>query len=238
MVKIENPGTKRYELFKGLTLLFTEAAEPESFQFPAPDNDVLWQNMPAGYSGMWNGYRGGLTVPAYDMNIAGLSARSFLEQWAARGADRARITQGGHYYGYELQGFYAFSDKADDAAVEAALKERVRFLIEDAPALAVVMNADAPITVTDLAGGYEAAKTGLVENLEILANAGKDLTKSPVVAIGFGEGRGRLLVSQLLTEGRLSPGFGSDGLYGVRYDATAVQTVVNLLAAAADTKKN
>ena len=58
------------------------------------------------------------------------------------------------------------------------------------------------------------------------------------MAIGFGEGRGRLLVSQLLTEGRLSPGFGSDGLYGVRYDATAVQTVVNLLAAAADTKKN
>lgn len=171
--------------------------------------------MPAGYSGMWNGYRGGLTVPAYDMSIAGLSARSFLEQWAARGADRARITQGGHYYGYELQGFYAFSDKADDTAVEAALKERVRFLIEDAPALAVVMSADAPITVTDLAGGYEAAKTGLVENLEILANAGKDLTKSPVVAIGFGEGRGRLLVSQLLTEGRLSPGFGSDGLYGV-----------------------
>ena len=237
VVKVENPGTKRYELFKGLTLLFTEAAEPESFQFPAPDNDVLWQNMPAGYSGMWNGYRGGLTVPAYDMSVAGLSARSFLEQWAARGADRARLTGGGRYYGYELQGFYAFSDKAGDPAVEAALKERVRFLIEDAPALAVVMSADAPITVTDLANGYEAAKTGLVESLEILANAGKDLTKSPVIAIGFGEGCGRLLVSQLLTEGRLSPGFGSDGLYGVRYDATAVQTVVNLLAAATDTKK-
>ena len=98
---------------------------------------------------MWNGYRGGLTVPAYDMSVAGLSARSFLEQWAARGADRARLTGGGRYYGYELQGFYAFSDKAGDPAVEAALKERVRFLIEDAPALAVVMSADAPITVTE-----------------------------------------------------------------------------------------
>lgn len=236
VVKVENPSTVRYELFEGLTLLFTEAAEPESFQFPAPDNDELWRHMPAGYSGLWNGYRGGLTVPAYDMSVAGLSARSFLEQWAARGADRSRITGGAPYYGYELQGFYAFSDRADDRATESALKERVRFLIEDAPALAVVMSADAPITVTDLSGGYEAAKTGLVESLEILANAGKNLTKSPVVAIGFGEGRGRLLVSQLLTEGRLSPGFGSGGLYGVRYDATAVQTVINLLAAA-DTKK-
>lgn len=232
VVRIENPGTKRYEFFGGLALLFTESAEPETFFFPARDNDLLWHHLPAGYSGMWNGYRGGLTVPAFEMSVTGLNARSFVEQWAARGADRKRLTTGGSYYAYELQGFYAFSDKADDAAVAEELRARIRFLIEDAPALAVVMSADAQVVVTDLAGGYRAAEAGVAESLEILVNAGKNLTKSPVVEIGLGAGRGRMIVSQLLTQGRLHPGFGSEGLYGVRYDATAVQTVLNMLETA------
>ena len=232
VVKIEHPGTSSYELFPGLKLLFTEAAEPESFQFPAPDNEALWRGMPAGYSGLWNGYRGGLTVPACDLSVAGLTARSFLEQWTARGADPARITAGTTYYGYELQGFYAFSDRASDSAVEEALRERVRFLIEDAPALAVVMDAGAPITVTNLSAGYKAAQSGLVQRLDILANAGKNLTRTPALSIGFGPACGRLVVSQFLTAGRLSAGFGTPGLYGVRYDPTAVQTVLNMLAEA------
>ena len=232
VAKIEHPGTSSYELFPGLKLLFTEVAEPESFQFPAPGNEALWRGMPAGYSGLWNGYRGGLTVPACDLSVAGLTARSFLEQWTARGADPARITAGMTYYGYELQGFYAFSDRASDSAVEEALRERVRFLIEDAPALAVVMDAGAPIAVTDLSAGYKAAQSGLVERLDILANAGKNLTRTPALSIGFGPACGRLVVSQFLTAGRLSAGFGTPGLYGVRYDPTAVQTVLNMLAEA------
>jgi hypothetical protein len=38
------------------------------------------------------------------------------------------------------------------------------------------------------------------------------------------------LSSQLLTAGRLAPGFGQPGLYGIRYDPAAAQFVLNMLA--------
>lgn len=40
-----------------------------------------------------------------------------------------------------------------------------------------------------------------------------------------------MILSQLLTAGRLAPGFGQPGLYGLRYDPAAAQLVVNMLAA-------
>jgi hypothetical protein len=61
-----------------------------------------------------------------------------------------------------------------------------------------------------------------------LAVAGKELVKSPAVKIAFDDGA--LIISQLLTSGRLAEGFGSDGLYGVRYDPAAVQVVLNMIA--------
>lgn len=229
--RLDNAKEVRYELFSGIDLILTEAPEPESFYFPTPDNDRLWSSLPAGYSGMWNGYKGGLVVPAYDMSIEGLNARAFVEQWVSRGADRSKIESAQPYYGYELYGFYAYTERQNDLAVMNSLKEQVAFLIEDAPALAVVMNVDTPPTVTDIAAEYQKSRSGVAESLEMMANAGKNLTKTPVMAINFGRNKGRLIISQLLTQGRLAAGFGGDGLYGVRYDATAAQSVLNMLAA-------
>ena len=63
----------------------------------------------------------------------------------------------------------------------------------------------------------------------MLVNAGKNLTRTPVVKIDFGEGKGKLIVSQLLTSGRLHRQFGDAGLYGIRYDEATVQMVLNMM---------
>ena len=67
--------------------------------------------------------------------------------------------------------------------------------------------------------------------LEPMAVAGKGLSKVPVVKISFSDDAGSVIVSQLLTQGRLAKGFGSGGLYGVRYDPAAVQMVLNMIQA-------
>lgn len=58
------------------------------------------------------------------------------------------------------------------------------------------------------------------------------LTQTPVAVISFGQGKGKLIVSQLLTAGRLAKGFGEEGLYGIRYDEVAVQYVLNMISIA------
>ncbi len=228
VAKITDPEIHSYGLFGGITLTFVEAAEPETHLFPTEENNSLWKNMPASYSGFWNGLRGGLTVPAADMEISGLNSRSFLEQWKARGADENQI-KSGSYYAYELQGFFEYSSDPKDAEVIKKLKKKVAFLVEDAPALASSINPNSPVKVTDLSQGYEDAQEGIAQNLTVLVNAGKNLTRMPVILIDFGEGKGKLLVSQLLTAGRLAEGFGEEGLYGIRYDEVAVQTVLNMM---------
>jgi hypothetical protein len=62
-----------------------------------------------------------------------------------------------------------------------------------------------------------------------MANAGKNLTRAPVMMIEFGDGKGNLLVSQLLTDNRLVPHATNGKLYDIRYDETAVQTVLNMM---------
>ena len=165
------------------------------------------------------------------MEFSGLSPASFLAQWKARGADE-KLMKGDRYYAYELQGFYAFSTNGADATVKKELKDKVGFLVQDAPALAPAINPATPVRITDLAKGYASSKGHLAESLEPLANAGKNLTRVPVLMIGFGKGKGKLIVSQLLTAGRLAKGFGQEGLYGIRYDGVAAQMVLNMMALA------
>jgi hypothetical protein len=50
--------------------------------------------------------------------------------------------------------------------------------------------------------------------------------------VRFADRRGSVILSQLLTAGRLAPGFGQPGLYGIRYDPAAAQFILNMLAAA------
>ena len=212
----------------GISLKFTEAAEPESHLHPHTSSRDLWLNMPEEYTRLWNGYRGGLIVPAADMEFAGLSQEAFVAQWMSRGAEEGDI-KNGPYYAYELQGFYDFSEKPDDRDLQKKLKDRLDLLIQDAPALAVAINPKTPIAITNLHQGYMDARNGIADHFRPLASCGKNLTKTPVAMIDFGQGKGRLVVSQLLTSGRLARNFGEDGLYGIRYDEVAARFVLNMI---------
>ena len=70
----------------------------------------------------------------------------------------------------------------------------------------------------------------MAKNFTVLVNAGKNLTRTPVILVDFGEGKGRMILSQLLTAGRLAEGFGEPEANGIRYDEAAVQMTLNMLA--------
>mgnify|MGYP002623054679 CR=1 FL=1 len=226
---ITNPRLLDYPLFGSIIFHFKEAAEAETNLFPDVKDNSLWQRLPADYRGMWNGLRGDLVVPAWEMEVQGVNADLFLEQWTARGADETAIKSGQPYYAYELHGYYDYSTRADDAEAKQRLKASVMQKIEDAPSLAIFINPNIPIKQTDLAAGYQNANTGMAQSMKRLANAGKNLTKVPVISIHFGGGKGNLLVSQLLTAGRIV-NIGKTGKpYERRYDETAVQMVLNMI---------
>ena len=172
------------------------------------------------------------------MSVEGLGGDAVLSAWQTRGADPAGI-KSGSYFAYELAGYYAFSAKENDDAVSATLRKRVKFIVEDAPALAMSVNPNAPITVTDLGKLYtQSAVNGQIANLTPLANAGKGLGRMPVVKLTFGAGSGTLVLSQLITTGRLvnDPLNSPQEVYRLRYDPIAVQFVLNMLNAALDAK--
>ena len=219
---------RSYNLFGGIRLSFSEAAEPESHIHPDKSDSTLWKNIPLDHTWLWNGMRGGLIVPATNFEFGGLSSQAVLSQWLPRGADEAGI-KSGNYFAYELEGFYEFSDSANDSEAKEKLKSKISFLINDAPALASSLNPLAPVRVTDLSKAYKESRGGVAESLVPLVNAGKNLTRTPLIMLSFGEGKGKLIVSQLLTSGRLAEGFGEEGLYGVRYDPVADQFVLNMM---------
>ena len=213
------------ELFGGISLDFREMAEAESCLHPAADDASLWQHLPQQATWLWNGLR--LVAPAYDVAAVGLNPDAFIASWVARGAD-AELIKGAEYLAYELAGFYAFATKPDDA-VMAELRQRVRFLVEDAPALAISINPNAPIITRNLAELYAQSSGGQAETLTPLANCGKNLSRTPVVEISFGATKGKLILSQLFTAGRLAPEFIGEGHYGIRNDPAAQQFVLNML---------
>ena len=111
------------------------------------------------------------------------------------------------------------------------LRDKVKFLAEDAPTLRERLNPNAPIETIDLSQSYrQSGKTGRALRLTALANCGKNLTRVPIVELDFGEGKGKVLLSQALTAGRLARGHHEPGLYGIRYDPVAEQFTLNMLA--------
>lgn len=235
VVTKSNTPVKTYNLFGGIELSFNEVAEPESHIHPDKNNSALWDHIQLDYTWLWNGMRGGLIVPATNMEFAGLSSSAFLSQWLVNGADENKI-KNDSYYAYELEGFYEFSNNPEDNELTRKLKEKISFLVEDAPALANSLNPRAPVKVTNISKAYKDSKNGMGESLTPLANAGKGLTRTPIVMISFGKGKGNLIVSQLLTSGRLASGYGEQGLYGIRYDEVAAQFVLNMMDLAISNK--
>lgn len=226
---VSNPKLYDYPLFGSIIIHFKEAAEAETNIFPDSKDASLWAYLPDGYRGMWNGLRGDLVLPAWEMEVRGVNADLFLEQWAARGADEAVIKSGQPYYAYELHGYYDYSTKANDEETLQRLRASVMQKIEDSPSLAVFINPNIPIKQTDISAGYRNANTGMAKHMIRMVNAGKNLTKVPVVKIEFGEGKGNLLVSQLLTSGRISHLSETEKPYERRYDETAIQMVLNII---------
>lgn len=229
VVRLTDPEVNSYNLFCGVSLKFTEAAEAESHLHPPVKNRYLWNDLPDEYTRLWNGLRGGLIVPAADMEFSGLSREAFAAQWVLRGASEEMI-RNGPCYAYDLQGFYEFSDMPGDREIQKKLRDKIEFLVNDAPALATAINPKTPIEITDLHSGYMEAANGIAQNYMPLASCGKNLTRTPVALVEFGEEKGKLLVSQLLTAGRLDRDFGEEGLYGIRYDEVAVQMVLNMIS--------
>lgn len=223
-----NTPVKTYNLFGGIKLSFSEVAEPESHIHPDKNNPSLWNYIPLDHTWLWNGMRGGLIVPATNMEFTGLSSTAVLAQWLVRGASESKIKEK-NYFAYELEGFYEFSNISDDKEIKVKLKKKVQFLVDDAPALANSLNPLTPIKVTNILNEFKESQNGMGESLIPLAYAGKNLTRTPIVMINFGEGKGKLIVSQLLTYGRLANGFGEQGLYGIRYDEVATQFVLNMM---------
>jgi beta-galactosidase len=216
-------------LFDGVTVSFTQLPEPESHMHPGPAGDALWNGLPRDSAWLWNGLRGGLVAPAANMEVTGLDADAFLTLWAGRGADAAAM-RSGQNHAYELAGYYAFSAHGDDEATIAALRKRVQFLAADAPSLDAVLDPNSPVQQTDLGAGFRAANLSQAKALEVLAVCGKGLTRDAMVELGFGAGRGRLVLSQALTAGRLRRDAAAPGFYGIRYDPAAEQLTLNLMA--------
>jgi hypothetical protein len=229
VARVSNPEVNYYNLFAGIRLKFTEMAEPESHLHPDRSNRDLWYNLNDDNTRLWNGYRGGLIVPATDMELTGLSTDAFISQWQSRGAIDEKIIKG-PYYAYELQGFYAFTDKPDDIEVLNKIKEKVKLLVQDAPALASSVNPLSPVKIINLHDAYLNSTGGSARRFIPLASCGKNLTRTPVAIVGFKEGEGNLVVSQLLTAGRLVRDAGEKGLYGIRYDEAAAQFVLNMIS--------
>ena len=226
---VEKTVENKYALINGIELSFQKIAEPESHIHPDKKNDQLWQGIPRDYTWIWNGLRGGLIVPASEMEISGLSPDAYLSNWHAKGAEKEKILHSENYYMYDLQGFYTFSDKPKDKEAINELKSRVKFIVEDAPALVNTINPEAPIKINNLSEGYK-SQAGKAKELYPLVNCGRSLTRTPVILVDFGNNKGRLILSQLITKGRLANSSNNyKDLYDVRYDVVACQFVLNMI---------
>ena len=232
VARVKEPRVSHHDLFGGLSVTCTEAAEPESHIHPDAVHAELWHNMTPRHTALWNGMRGGLIVPAADFEASGLSSEAFSAQWSRRNADIVKMKDG-NYYAYELCGFFAYDSTPDNKALIRGLRDKVQLLVEDAPALALSLNPKAPVKVTDLGNGYRASAHGSATELIPLVSAGKNLTRTPVLLVGFGPGKGRVLLSGLLTEGRLDKTAPAASDHGSpQYDEAAVQMVLNMMETA------
>lgn len=225
--EVQNQAKNKYDFVNGLKLSFKNISEPESHIHPDINNNSLWENIPLDYTWLWNGLRGGLIIPAVEMEISGMSKPAYVSSWVSKGADENKI-KGQQYFAYSLQGFYSFSDKKNYQDEINKLRSKVKFLVEDAPALEGSINPNAPVQITDLVNGYNSA-SGKAISIQPLVNSGRNLIQAPVVAIEFGQGKGKLILSQMITHGRLVGSQDKNELYNIRYDVVACQMLINMI---------
>lgn len=215
------------ELFTDIQLTFSQVAEPESC-FHSTQTSLL-NHLTSSHTQLWNGYRGGLVLPTWDMVVQVPSRQGFLKYWKEKGADLESI-QSDSYYAYELGGSYLFTNKVNDRACLQELRKRVRFLVEDAPSLRVSLDPEGAITKYHLSEMYKKVPKGSTISDQIpLALSGKSLVRTPVVKINYNNQNNCLVLSQLLTDKRLSSKFVCNEPYALKEDPAAQQYVLNLL---------
>ncbi len=222
---IKSTDLEKVELINGISLEFKEFNEPESCVQQTESCNWLWENLNKKAMWMWNGLKGGLIVPAADMAIVGGDKESFEKLWKSKRADIAAVKEH-DYYAYELEGFYEYSDEYDEA-VKAKLKERVTFLVDDAPSLQGAVNPDAEITVLNLHEEYHELpdNAGKVKYFDA-SIAGKSLLRTPSVLIDFAD-KGNMLISQFMLDGRLANE--NDKIFELKNDPAATQLLINTI---------
>ena len=225
--KLQETEENVCDFIKGTQLKFTKVAEPENHIHPPEENAVIWNHINKNDTWLWNGLRGGLIVPANEIEVTGLRPEAFLTKWKSKGANPKMLSDV-PYYAYELQGYYRFSTQKEDHAIEKELKDYLHFLIEDAPALATSLNPNAKIKITDLHGAYKNAFKGQAQKIIPLVNCGKNLTRVPVLQLEFGEAKGKIILSQLITKERLAPNQIKTGIFDKKIDPVAIQMVINM----------
>lgn len=218
-------GVVRVSLPSGVTAAFRPSGVAESFIHPSPEGGGLWYQLPYDAGWRWNGGQAGTIVPEELMEVTGLTARAVFGLWTRRGAQGYQVMRGPGY-AYELQGQYAFSSQPDDAGAVADLRARLRDIAHDQPVLNSILNFNAPVRQFDMTAAYHAAGRVGARSIVPLVVAGADLARTPVVEIGYGAGKGVLILSQLETAGRLAP--------SAHYDPAAEQMVLNMLGLALD----
>lgn len=230
---VANPREDRHALIGGVRATFRETAEPESHLHPAGADASLWSHLPLESTWLWNGLRGGLIVPAAEMEISGLSRSGSAELWRQRGADPDRLGGDRPLFAYELAGYYEFSESPDDEAAAGRLRRQVAFLADDAPSLRARIERSGGVHVVDLRSAERAiAPDARATGVTPLASCGVNLARQPVVEIAFGPHEGALLLSQVLTSGRLIRTKAGVLPEEEHYDPAAEQFALNLLARA------
>ena len=190
---LKTPKTDSLILPLGVKVKFIQTAEPESHVHANPQNASLWNGLGYDYAWLWNGCRGGLVTPSAQMEITGLGPAAQKAIWQKRGADTSFISSG--LVAFQLQGFYAFSKQAIDKETIRKLKDKVAFLVADAPALQSAVNANAPVQEIKLQNVLKMAEEAEGKDIQVLALCGKNLVRTPVAQIEFGLGKGKIIIS-------------------------------------------
>lgn len=224
--RVNESEIERTTIAKNITLSFKEAIEPESCVQKGEKCDWIWENVNKKSMWLWNGLRGGLIIPAVEMSIFGNDKESFEIMWKSKGAD-IELMKKGNYYAYELAGYYEYSDSIDSKTSDK-LRNKVEFLVEDAPSLKDSINLNDEILITNLYNEYHSlpSSSGSIRYSNIM-KAGKGLLKSPTIIIEYYKNKSNLLISQMLFDGRLENV--SDDFFGLRKDPVACQILLNII---------
>jgi hypothetical protein len=208
----------------GKSIKFVQTADAQSCAFPTGAGSPLYNGLDHDQTSLWNGLRGGLIVPAVKMDFeGGINSKILI----GRGADPAILEKNTPYYSYELAGFYAFSEKINDPMVESELREFVKELAEDAPAISFQLNSvKGKIHIEDIRKQISDNEDNAIPTIPLMVS-GMGLVDTPVLLLKTNGGN--IILSQLIMNGRLNYNNLDPKPYQNSYDPAAEQLFVNML---------